>query len=319
MSIQKPFIAVMIMTLLVITGFGLWSASMTGSIFPQLPSPSLPNDTPSGDLIPSDVPQETQPTQSGSVRIGEVAYTFDPTIVQTIRPDLFQPGFFSMFDVLVHLDSQARIDMTYHFDASMNTYVIDSLNEEPYWWYQAYYSGGWSENNVFRPDHYPWKDGTTLAFFPLDDSLRLEQIYKVWREEVTRRNNNERILIIPRVVINGRSFSAEFTDVEVTPHNLRTDVFQENLTTAIDVILSLGDQRELTYELQWYETIGSARIVKNYWVDGINDDHAVGRCGFVYEAGAPQFGFFRGNHIHLPADSRILNSPTYVEYFWICV
>ncbi|MCW4041902.1 MAG: hypothetical protein NWE83_14270 [Candidatus Bathyarchaeota archaeon] len=319
MSIQKPFIAVMIMALLVIAGFGLWSASMTGSIFPQPPSPSLPNDTLSDDLIPSDVPQETQPTQSGRVRVGEVVYTFDPTIVQTVRPDLFQPGFFSMFDVLVHLDSQARIDMTYHFDASMNTYVIDSLNEEPYWWYQAYYSGGWSENNVFRPDHYPWKDGTTLAFFPLDDSLRLEQIYKVWREEVTRRNNNEGILIIPRVVINGRSFSAELTDVEVTPHNLRTDVFQENLTTAIDVILSLGDQRELTYELQWYETIGSARIVKNYWVDGINDDNTVGRCGFVYEAGAPQFGFFRGNHIHLPADSRILNSPAYVEYFWICV
>jgi hypothetical protein len=129
MSIQKPFIAVMIMTLLVIAGFGLWSASMAGSIFPQPLSPSLPNDTPSDDLIPSDVPQETQPTQSGRVRVGEVAYTFDPTIVQTVRPDLFQPGFFSMFDVLVHLDSQARIDMTYHFDASMNTYVIDSLNE----------------------------------------------------------------------------------------------------------------------------------------------------------------------------------------------
>lgn len=319
MSIQKPFIAVMVMTLVAIAGFGLWSASKTGSIFPQPPSPSLPNDTPSDDLIPSHVPQETQPTQSGRVRVGKVAYTFDPTIVQTIRPDLFQPGFFSMFDVLVHLDSQAHIDMTYHFDASMNTYVIDSLNEEPYWWYQAYYSGGWSENNVFRPDHYPWKDGTTLAFFPLDDSLRLEQIYKVWREEVTRRNNNEGILIIPRVVINGRSFSSEFTDVEVTPHNLRTDMFQENITTAIDVILSLGDQEALTYKLQWYETIGSARIVKNYWVDGIDSDHSIGRCGFVYEAGDPQFGFFRGNHIHLPADNRILNGPTYVEFFWICV
>jgi hypothetical protein len=236
-----------------------------------------------------------------------------------VRPDIFQPGFFSMFDVLVHLDRQALIDMTYHFDASLNTFIIDSLNEEPYWWYRAYYSGGWPEDNVFRPDHYPWKDGTTLIFYPLDDNLHLEQIYAVWMEEETRRKSTAGRLVIPRVVINGRSFSAEFADVEVTPHNLRTDLLQEDLITAIDVILSLGDQGALTYQLQWYETIGSASIVKNYWVDGINSDHTVGRCGFVYEAGDSQFSFFRGNHIHLPADSRILNAPEYVEFFWICV
>jgi hypothetical protein len=317
MPIQKPFIAVLIVTLLVVAGFGLWTASTISPTIPQPPSPA--DNIPSDNPTPSDVPMDTQPTQSGRVRIGEDLYTFDPAMVQTTRSDLFQPGFFSMFDVLVHLARQAQIDLTYHFDLFMNTHVIDSLNGEPYWWYQTHYSGGWPENNVFRPDHYPWKDGTTLHFFPLDDSLRLEQIYTVWREEVTRRNVTEGTLIIPRVIINGRSFSAEFTDVEVTPHNLRTDVFQENVTTVIDIILSLGDQKALTYELQWYETIGSARVVKNYWVDGINDDHTVGRCGFVYEAGAPQFSFFRGNHIHLPTDSRILNSPAYVEYFWICV
>lgn len=314
MSLQKPFIAVLIMTLLVVASFGLWSASMTGSTSPMPPSPSPPSA-----YTPGDVPRDTQPHQSGRVKVGEGSYTFDPSTVQTMRPDLFQPGFFSMFDVLVHLDSQALIDMTYHFDGALNAFIIDSLNEEPYWWYQAYYSGGWPENNVFRPDHYPWKDGTTLIFYPLDDSLQLEQIYAVWSEEVTRRNGTGGKLVIPRVTINGHSFSAEYTNVEVTPHNLRTDVFQENITTAIDVILSLGDQGALTYELQWYETIGSARIVKNYWVNGINSDHAVGRCGFVYEAGDPQFGFFRGNHIHLPADGRILNAPAYVEYFWICV
>ncbi len=28
---------------------------------------------------------------------------------------------------------------------------------------------------------------------------------------------------------------------------------------------------------------------------------------------------FRGNHIHLPSDTRIINSPEYVLYYWICI
>ncbi|NIN53450.1 MAG: hypothetical protein GTO23_09895, partial [Nitrososphaeria archaeon] len=49
-------------------------------------------------------------------------------------------------------------------------------------------------------------------------------------------------MIIPKVVIRGHSFRKEFENVEVTPHNMRSDVFKENVTTAIDVIMSLGDQ-----------------------------------------------------------------------------
>jgi hypothetical protein len=77
MSIQKSFIVVLIATLLVIAGFGVWTASMTSPTFPQ--SPSTPNDLPSDNPFPSTGPQDTLPTQSGRVRVGEVTYTFDPT------------------------------------------------------------------------------------------------------------------------------------------------------------------------------------------------------------------------------------------------
>ncbi len=87
----------------------------------------------------------------------------------------------------------------------------------------------------------------------------------------------------------------------------------------MDVILSLGDQGKIEYGLQWYESIGRAGIVKNYWVEKINDDEAHGRCGFVYESGDEDVRGFLGNHIHLPSDTRVLNSPEYVLYFWICI
>ena len=51
----------------------------------------------------------------------------------------------------------------------------------------------------------------------------------------------------------------------------------------------------------------------------INDDKSQGRCGFVYEEGSNEFRRFDGNHIHIPSDYRILNSPEYMEWFWICI
>jgi hypothetical protein len=171
---------------------------------------------------------------------------------------------------------------------------------------------------VFRPDHYPWKEGSTLRFFK-SDSSNIENFHAIFRNEVTRRNNNSGALIIPKVVIRGESFTKEFQNIEVTPHNLRNDILVEDLVTAIDVIMTLGDQEKISYDLEWYESIGSANIVKSYWVESIETDRAYGRCGFVYEAGSYRYRESLGNHIHLPADVRVLNSPEYIEFFWICI
>jgi hypothetical protein len=288
---------------------------------PLAESEPEPESQPETKLVPD--PPNTAPTQfqQATVRVGNDDFIFNPTKVETTRPDLFNQGYFSMFDVLVHLNKQDLINLEYHFDESLNAYLIDSINGEINWWYQTYYSGGWSERNVFRPDHYPWKEGTTLTFYK-ESSSRLESIYSIWYEEVERRKNNNGKIVIPEVIIMGESRSEQaliFENIEVTPHNLRNDVFKENVITAIDVILSLGDQEKITYELQWYDSIGTASIVRSYWVNAINEDVAYGRSGFVYEAGSLLYQFFSGNHIHLPSDVRILNSPEYVKYFWISI
>jgi len=253
---------------------------------------------------------ETKPHRQGLVTIGVTVgmetFEFDPEEVETIRPDIFKPGYFSVFDVLVHISGKGLAELDYHFEESMNTYVIDSLNGDRFWWYFIFYDGGWREVNYFRMDHYPWKDGTTLDFYPVTPE-RLERTYDIFRREVARREENGERIVIPKVTIYGNTFRAEFTDVEVVPHDLRCDMFQDDVVTAIDVILSLGDGEELTYELMWYESIGRARVVKDYWIQGINGDVGRDRCGFDGESepghwrsGEPHPSALRYQGVELP-------------------
>jgi len=124
----------------------------------------------------------------------------------------------------------------------------------------------------------------------------------------------------PEVIIEGPSGTEplQYYNVDVIAHNPRIDIFRAGVITAIDTLLSLADQYDdFSVGLQWYESIGSAGIVRNYWVERINAWSAYDSCGFVYEAGDRNFEIFTGNHIHLPSDTRIINSPEYVLYFWI--
>jgi hypothetical protein len=54
-------------------------------------------------------------------------------------------------------------------------------------------------------------------------------------------------------------------------------------------------------------------------VEQINDSRSVGGCGFVYESGPEQFSGFSGTHIHIPSDARVIRSPEYALWFWICL
>ena len=250
---------------------------------------------------------------------GVGTFAFDPDEVQRVREDILQEGSFSLFAILAHLDDRGVIDMASHFEPEMNAHVIDTINSLPNWWYQAYYDGGWPENNVYRIDHYPYKERLTFHVFQTQDLARRDSVFRIWREELDRIELNGGKVIIPEVTLRGPTETWTFENVEVTPHGLRDDVFQLDVITAVDVIMSLGDQGKITYGLRWWDSIGTAEIVRTYYVDRINDAQSFGTCGFVYEAGDHEFDFFRGNHIHIPSDFRPINSPQYVEFFWICL
>lgn len=119
--------------------------------------------------------EDTIPKSVGSLRLGykfggdSQEYRFNPEEVETLRPDIFREGHFSVFDALVHIADRGDVDLEYYFDESKNTYVIDSLEGSRFWWYEIYYDGGWPESNYYRMDHYPWKDGADLTFFETNE------------------------------------------------------------------------------------------------------------------------------------------------------
>ncbi len=254
-----------------------------------------------------------------NVKIGGFRYNFNSEIYNTTRPDLFKNGSFSVFDVLLHLESIDKINLTYHFNASMDTYMIDSLNGQQDWWYYVHYSGGYEkELNAIRMDHYPWKPRAFLELYK-EDPTYINHVYSTFEEEVSRLSNNIGVVVIPVVTINSDTFNLEFYDITVTPHNLRNDTFQVGVITALDIIMSLGDSGYITYELEWIESLRGASYIHSYFVDQINSDKTVGRCGFLYEVGDDDFKYPGENYIFLSSDERIITSPEYLRFFYDCL
>lgn len=269
---------------------------------------------PTGNNVFGDV-TDTDLRLNGTITISDVGiFTYDPHQIVTQRPDIFQPGHLSVFDIIAYLSETEEIAVEYHFDEEMNTHVIDSINGKQNWWYRVHYDGGWWESNVFRMDHYPVKDKMYIRIFQ-ESSSEIDAIFEGFRRQVAGRRQSDQI-IIPEVVIRGRYETLTFRNVTVEAHNLRNDTFTLGVITAIDTIISLADQGKISYDLRWYSRIANAEV-KDYYVDRINEDEAYGRCGFVYECGEREFGF--KNHIHLPSDIRVINSPEYMEWFWICI
>ena len=261
-----------------------------------------------------------KPLGKASVRIDSVGdFVIDLEEVSTRRPDIFRSGHFSMFDVLAHLAAKGEIEMEHHLDSGMDTHIIDAVNGQAGWWYEAYYAGGWRERNVFRMDMFPFKNGTNLRLVR-EGSERLERIYRTFRDEVVRLEQNGGRLIVPELVIQSPVGTLTFRDVQVTPHNVRSDLLQPGVITALDVLASLADQGKVSrLGATWYEQIGFAEPVDHYFVEEVNAARARGGCGFVYEVGPEEFRGFDGTHIHLPSDARVIVSPEYEYWFWICL
>jgi len=260
------------------------------------------------------------PSGRGSIEIVDVGtFEFEVSSIETMRSDIFQEGHFSVFDILVALDDRGDIDLEYHYDPHMATHIIESLNGTPHWWYTAHYSEGWFETNVFRMDLYPYKDNTTIRVYSTTEEYSAS-ICQTFGDEVRRLCRNDDIVVIPEVTIEDPVFIRHYEDVVVTAHDVRADALQHGVVTALDVLLSLGEQGELdSMKLTWYSSIRKADPVDHYFVDRIDAAESRGRCGYVYEVGPRRFSGFAGSHIHIPTDMRVLVSPEYALWFWICI
>lgn len=301
----------------------------TATRIPETKPTDAPTGLPQSFVLPSEDGSWTpphaahvsnKPSGTATVNIDGIGkFTLDAGQVPTKRPDIFRSGHFSVFDALVQLAKQGDITLEYHFDDSRDTHVIDSINDQTGWWYRAYYAGGWAENNTFRMDMFPYKSGMTIRLLRANADY-VEQIYQTFEQEVARLERNGGQVIVPELTIRSPNANHVFHNVAVTPHNVRSDVFQPGVVTALDALLSLGEQGELPMlKLTWYDRIGSADPVQHYFVEQIGDSIAYASCGFVYETGPTEFRGFTGSHIHVPSDLRATVSPEYALWFWICL
>ena len=118
-----------------------------------------------------------------------------------------------------NIGSQGSINLKYHFDADMDTHVIDSLNGAANWWYDVWYDGGWTEQSIHRMDYYPVKDKMTITFLPVS-AEQMGARYDAWRAQTARKKSNDGKVIIPTVQIM-RERSQDDLFVQDTPHDPR--------------------------------------------------------------------------------------------------
>ena len=197
-----------------------------------------------GTWLPVLDPAGRPPSVVGTVEIrGMGTLGFEPSEIATQRADVFVPGQFSVFDVLVHLAESGAISMEYAFDPELQTHIIHALNGLEGWWYDAHYEGGSFDRTVARMDQFPVKDGMSIVLY-LEDPERLAAIHEHFRDEIKRRALTEG-LVVPRVTLRSATSTITFEDVVVSSHDARADVFRPGLTTMLDVLLSLGEQGAL--------------------------------------------------------------------------
>ncbi|HAZ27656.1 TPA: hypothetical protein DCY65_04080 [Candidatus Acetothermia bacterium] len=281
-------------------------------------------DVQAGWAVPDGAPRGRVPTAEIRVTVtGMGTFAVDPREVRTLRPDVFQEGHLSAFDLVAHLGEQGKIGLVYRYDEGMATHVIESINGQDGWWYEAHYAGGRFEANQVRMDTFPVKDGTGVRLFR-EDPPRLAGIHASFAQEVERLRANGDRVILPQVTIRGPQWTLTFRDVEVRAHGVRSDLFQPDVVTALDVLLSLGEQGRLTrLKLAWYAGIGRATPVDSYFVEliagGGHSAEALGRCGFVYAVGDLDLKRTRGSMVHISSDARPLVSPEYMEWSWRCL
>lgn len=211
----------------------------------------------------------------------------DPCHIQSLRPDIFNKGYFSVFDCLVEVCGKHNIDIKYRFDRQLRCHIIDSIDNKKNWWYAAiYHGGGRPEEPIHRMDTHPYKDWMKIEVYQVTKE-RIDQIYSAFRSEAERLKSNKDKVIIPEVLIQTPNQDLKFTNVEVRAHHIRSDMFKPDVITAADVMLSLAEKGKLSLDLLWHEQFGRA-LVQGYYFTRFNEESAHDRAGFTYSLGNTQ-------------------------------
>ncbi|WP_229360325.1 hypothetical protein [Ferrimonas sediminicola] len=304
----------------------------------------------------------------------------------TARPDIFVPGHYSVFDALRYL-ALTRDDLkldaitspeesgrdTYEFVLSWDSNgdgVFDEQDNDVYanfqgkdWHFRSKYDGGefrkidstisgigpQGELTYSRMDQFWIQPGMTIRFQPFSPEMTARRRWAQDREMARFEEAGGKV-IVPTLMFNNFKENEQpkvISNLEVTAHNMRPDIFQPGVITKMDVFLSAADAGQDILFNYWptlstgakiehfalFRVNGVASDVGRGWTTGygekaiIKDFTRNSRCDFSSPEGGnmdlvvdPEHcridwrTNFGGWAVHVMSDVWVMNQP--VEYVY---
>jgi hypothetical protein len=290
-----------------------------------------------------------------TVEIDGKAYPFDPLqySIQTVRPDVFVPGYFSLFDTILAVAAKHGIAIEYEYDDAAKTHWITRVNGVPgRYWYRWVFDTGkvdgrpdleWKRNN--RWDENLWRPGATVRLVNNENVAELKRAYhaEIEREKKYGHVVGNVILyaILTHYIENPlepgrRRVARRHRDVLVAPHDLRAagypspypKPFQPGVVTVLDIALSLKDQGKLDLVLPvFFDFIGTCYVhghfVQALGIPGVGVVHNTGRQGFVCRTQLVTVPGSLEDHVNdahasvkIPLDVQVIHAPHYSLWHW---
>jgi len=290
------------------------------------------------------------PLPASRVEILGRVFDFDPAqyVIRTTRPDIFAPGYFSMFDVLLAVAKRNGISISFRFDPKCLTSFIHRVDGvSGTYWYRFSYDAGTGNaqelNNrrANRWDEALWRPGVWIKVVAGED---VEALKAEFMEEVARERVQGHVVPDVRISLNPSNYrgnptdsgritvSRGFTNVRVRPHDWRTTgypspapkPFRPGVVTSLDILLSLQDEGALDLVAGMFYTFFAGHYIDSYYVaamgfPGVGMAHASGRQGFIYttENGIP--GRLPNNadaKLHITSDIHVIHAPDFSSWRW---
>ncbi|MFC2131065.1 T9SS type A sorting domain-containing protein, partial [Bacteroidota bacterium] len=285
------------------------------------------------------------------VRLGENQFEFnqDEYNIETVRPDIFAPGYFSMFDAILAVAAKNDIEIEYHFDSTCMTHFITRVNgtEADYWYHFSYDARSVNSREILysrenRWDEALWRPGVWVYVVNGED---LDGLKKEFMEEIEREKQYGHMIPSVSISINPGSYrgnpeglgrisvSRQFNNVIITPHNMRSQKsstlfkmpFQPEVVTSMDVPLSLMDNGELDVVTSVFYDYLEGYYIDSYYIvelgfPGIGSSYSSGSQGIVYTTGNGRNGKLVNNadgKLHITSDIHVIHAPDFSNWRWI--